>query len=85
MYPIFSYFQAIILLYSGRSEYYRTNVTRYYGFSDAEAAEKKDITKLNWPGNLNLQAKNRKWKTGIDTKHHFFRTSRRRRPMAFGK
>lgn len=47
--------QAIILLNTGRSKFYSTNATRYYGFKTKEDADSRNIQALNWPG-LSVEA-----------------------------
>ena len=55
-----SSFQALILLYTGRSKYYSSNATRYYGFKTPEDAEKRNPLGIIQPGlmsfNVNLKS-----------------------------
>ena len=44
--------KSIILLYTGKSKFYRTDPLRYYGFPSVEVMESKDVTQLTNPGNL---------------------------------
>jgi len=52
--------QALILLYTGRSKYYSSNATRYYGFKTPEDAEKRNPLGIIQPGlmsfNVNLKS-----------------------------
>ena len=42
--------EAIILLYTGKSQFYKTDPLHYYGFPSVEAMEAKDVSKLTHPG-----------------------------------
>ena len=42
----------MILLKTGKHEFYHDDPFKYYGWQSQEAADKKDLAKMTWPGGL---------------------------------